>query len=87
MTYTQPNRGVCSRSTTVELDENGVIQSVQVVGGCNGNLKGICALLQGQKAGEAADRLAGITCGYKNTSCPDQVARALRAALEQLENG
>lgn len=86
-TYTQPNRGVCSRSTTVQLNDDGTIHSVQVVGGCNGNLKGICALLQGMPVEEAAARLTGITCGYKNTSCPDQVARALRAAREQQQNG
>ena len=81
------NRGVCSRSTTVQLNDDGTIQAVEVVGGCNGNLKGICSLLRGQKAEDAIARMEGITCGGKSTSCPDQIAHALRAALEQQKNG
>lgn len=86
-TYTQMNRGVCSRSTTVQLNDDGTIHAVEVVGGCNGNLKGICSLLRGQKAEDAIARMEGITCGGKPTSCPDQIAHALRAALEQQKNG
>ena len=84
MTHTYQNRGVCSRSTTVTLSENGIIQEVSVVGGCNGNLKGICQLLAGMKAEDAIARMAGTTCGSKPTSCPDQISKALQEALERL---
>ncbi len=83
MTYTRKNKGVCSLSTTVEIDENGVIESVNVVGGCNGNLKGISALIQGMQAEEAVRRLKGITCGQKKSSCPDQIALTIEEALAQ----
>ena len=82
MVYKRNNVGVCSRSTTVEI-ENGIINNVSVEGGCNGNLKGICSLLKGMNAEEAIDRLSGITCGMKRTSCPDQISIAIREALEQ----
>lgn len=83
MTHTYQNHGVCSRSTTVTLSENGIIQEVSVVGGCNGNLKGICQLLQGMPAAEAIRRMEGTTCGPRATSCPDQIAKALKAALQE----
>ncbi len=83
MTYTRKNKGVCSLSTTVEIDENGLIESVNVVGGCNGNLKGISALIQGMQAEEAVRRLKGITCGQKKSSCPDQIALTIEEALAQ----
>lgn len=83
MTHTYQNRGVCSRSTIVTLSENGIIQEVSVVGGCNGNLKGICQLLQGMPAAEAIRRMEGTTCGPRATSCPDQIAKALKAALQE----
>ena len=70
MTYTYTPTGVCSRQMTVEI-ENGMIRHVDVLGGCNGNLKGISSLLQ------------GIRCGMRPTSCPDQLSIALRQALEQ----
>ena len=81
MTYLRNNRGVCSASTEVTLDENNKIVDVKVVGGCNGNLKGICALVKGQPAEEVKNRLSGIKCGFKQTSCPDQLAQAIEAAL------
>ncbi len=83
MTYTYQNKGVCSRSTTVTLSESGIIQEVNVVGGCNGNLKGICQLLQGMPAAEAIRRMEGTHCGPRATSCPDQIAKALKAALAE----
>ena len=76
MTYTRKNKGVCSLSTEVTLTDDGVI-----VGGCNGNLKGISALLTGLRAEDAIRRLKGLTCGSKHTSCPDQIALALEEAL------
>ncbi len=82
MTYTYRPKGVCSQKMTIEL-EDGVIQSVQVLGGCNGNLQGIASLVRGMKAEEAIERMRGIRCGFKNTSCPDQLAKALEEALAQ----
>lgn len=83
MTYTRKNKGVCSLTTEVSLTDDGVIESVAVVGGCNGNLKGVCSLLKGLRAEEAVSRLKGLTCGSKQTSCPDQIALALEEALAQ----
>jgi uncharacterized protein (TIGR03905 family) len=72
-------QGVCSREIRVEL-EGDKIKSIEVIGGCDGNLKGICSLLKGADASETVERLSGITCGRKPTSCPDQVSRAILAA-------
>lgn len=82
MTYTYMPQGVCSKQMTVEI-ENGMIRHVDILGGCNGNLKGISSLVQGMRVEDAIDRLAGIRCGMRPTSCPDQLAIALRQALEQ----
>ena len=73
-------RGVCSRSFHIQV-EDGTIQDVQVVGGCSGNLQGLSSLLRGMKVEEAVKRLERIRCGSKQTSCPDQIAQALKAAL------
>ena len=82
MTYTFTPRGVCSRRITVEL-EDGVIKDVRVLGGCNGNLQGISSLVRGMKATDAIERMRGIRCGFKPTSCPDQLSIALEKALEK----
>jgi uncharacterized protein (TIGR03905 family) len=82
MEYTRKNQGVCSRSTKVVI-EDGIIKDVEIVGGCNGNIKGLIALVKGMKAEDAIERLSGIRCGFKSTSCPDQLAMALREALDQ----
>lgn len=84
MTYTRKNNGVCSTSTTVELDDNGLIQQVRVTGGCDGNLKGVCALLSGMPAAEAANRLSHICCDNRPTSCPQQISLCLHEALEKM---
>lgn len=76
MTFQYQTQGTCSRSIQIELDGD-IIKSVSFVGGCNGNLKGIGRLVVGMNRDEAISRLKGITCGMKNTSCPDQLARAL----------
>ena len=68
--------GTCSQLIDLEI-EGDVIQSVAFTGGCNGNLKGISALVAGMKLDEAISKLKGIQCGHKTTSCPDQLARAL----------
>ena len=85
MTFTYQNKGVCSRSTEIELNSDHTIASVKVEGGCNGNLKGISRLLVGMKAEDAIARMEGTTCGRKPTSCPDQIAQALKGALEELQ--
>lgn len=77
MTVTYEPRGVCSRLMRIE-EENGIIKSVEVVGGCNGNLQGITRLVEGMTVKEAISRLEGIRCGDKPTSCPDQLAKALK---------
>ena len=82
MTYTYTPTGVCSRQMTVEI-ENGMIRHVDVLGGCNGNLKGISSLLQGMRVEDAIARLQGIRCGMRPTSCPDQLSIALQQAMEQ----
>ena len=78
MHYTYRPRGVCSQKMDFEL-EDGKIRSVQVTGGCDGNLKGIASLVAGMDIDEAIRRMEGIRCGFKPTSCPDQMAKALRA--------
>ena len=79
MKYTYRNKGTCSRSITFDI-EDGVVRNVQFEGGCNGNLKGIGAIVDGMKVEDVIDKLSGIRCGFKSTSCPDQLAQALREA-------
>ena len=76
-TITYLPQGVCSKHMEIDL-EGEVIQEVRVKGGCNGNLKGICSLLVGMTREEAIRRLEGIHCGPRSTSCPDQLAQALK---------
>lgn len=73
-------KGVCSQHMTIEVEE-GVIRSLRVDGGCSGNLQGISRLVEGMETEEAIRRLEGIRCGFKATSCPDQLAQALKTAL------
>ncbi len=82
MEYTRRNKGVCSASTKVVI-EDGIIKDVEMLGGCNGNIKGMIALVKGMKAEDAIERLSGIKCGFKTTSCPDQLAITLKEALGQ----
>lgn len=81
-TFEYTPKGVCSRKMIFDLDGD-IIRSVEVIGGCNGNLKGISSLLKGQNVNEIISRLEGITCGPKSTSCPDQIAQALKAYKTQ----
>jgi uncharacterized protein (TIGR03905 family) len=78
---THKNSGTCSTSTTLSIDDEGIIRDVRIVGGCDGNIKGICKLVVGRKATEVADALRGTRCGFKPTSCPDQLACAIDEAL------
>jgi uncharacterized protein (TIGR03905 family) len=80
MKYSYRTKGTCARTITFDL-ENGVVSNIQFEGGCNGNLKGISALAEGKNAEEIIETLAGIRCGFKSTSCPDQLATALKEAL------
>lgn len=82
MTIEYTPHGVCSRFFSIKV-EDGVIQSVQIIGGCDGNLQGISRLIEGMKVEDAIARMEGIRCGGKPTSCPDQIAKALRTALPQ----
>ena len=74
-------QGVCARSIEIDVEDN-VIQNVRFVGGCPGNTQGVAALLIGMSVDEAIKRLSGIRCGFKPTSCPDQLAVALKQHLE-----
>ncbi len=82
MDYEYKTRGVCSRKINFSV-ENGKVCKVAFDGGCNGNGKGVAALVEGMDVDEAIRRMEGIQCGMKNTSCPDQLAQALR----QTKNG
>lgn len=74
--------GVCSKAIDIEIDDN-IIKSVQFTGGCNGNLQGISSLVAGMKTEDAIQKLKGIHCGFKSTSCPDQLACALETYLKE----
>ena len=82
MNYQFQPKGICASRMEVELDGL-IIRSVKISGGCDGNHKGLCALIEGMEANEAVNRLRGITCGFRNTSCPDQLAVALEKMLAQ----
>ena len=83
MHYEHTNKGTCSRSILFDI-EDGKLKNVQYIGGCNGNLKGISALVEGMDIDEVIARLEGTTCGMKNTSCPDQLAQALKEVKASL---
>ena len=83
MQYEFKPKGVCSQKITFDI-EDGILHNVKFVGGCDGNLRGICSLVEGQKVEDVIPRLQGITCGRKSTSCPDQFANALKEALENI---
>lgn len=79
MQYEYKTKGTCSQRIFFDV-ENGKVKNVQFVGGCNGNLKGIGSLVEGMGVDEVISRLEGIRCGMKSTSCPDQLAQALKEA-------
>ncbi len=81
MTYEYTPKGVCSRKMIIEI-EDGILTDIQIIGGCSGNLQGISSLVKGMPVDEVIKRLEGINCGFKGTSCPDQLAQALKAATE-----
>ena len=75
--------GVCSSAISFEIDNEGKVRDVKFQGGCSGNTQGVAALVEGMDAAEAVKRLEGIRCGFRPTSCPDQLAKALKQALAQ----
>ena len=75
ITYT--TKGTCSRQIEISIDENNIVQEVTFVGGCSGNTKGVSALVKGMRAEDVVERLNGIKCGFKDTSCPDQLSKAI----------
>lgn len=81
MEYRYKPEGVCSREMILEI-ENGIIKSLKIVGGCDGNTKGISKLVVGMKVEEVIEKLKGINCGFKGTSCPDQLAIALEKYIK-----
>lgn len=82
MTYEYKTKGTCSSRITFDLDGD-IIRNVKFTGGCNGNLKGISSIVDGMKVEDIEKKLGGITCGFKNTSCPDQLAKAVSEAYER----
>jgi uncharacterized protein (TIGR03905 family) len=86
MTYEFRPQGVCSQQMRVELDDTTqIIHKVEVLGGCSGNLQAVSRLVEGMTAQEAIAKLKGIQCGFKPTSCPDQLARGLEKMLKKRE--
>ena len=85
MTIQYKTKGVCSKQMNVKLDDDGVVQAVEIIGGCHGNGQGVARLVEGMKARDAIDKMAGIKCAYKQTSCPDQLSKALTIALKEQE--
>ena len=79
MRYEYKTTGTCSRSILFDV-EDGKIKNLEFIGGCNGNLKGISALVEGMSVEDVISRVEGLTCGMKSTSCPDQLAQALKQA-------
>lgn len=82
MEYTYRTKGTCSRVIEFKLDD-GKVSSVKFHGGCDGNLKGIASIVEGMDAEHVIERFSGIRCGFKSTSCPDQLACALKEALNK----
>ena len=82
MTY--KTRGTCSVQIIVDVNKDHTIENVEFIGGCSGNTQGIASLVKGMKAEEAIARMEGFRCGFKPTSCPDQLAKALKLALQEV---
>ena len=83
--YTYKTSGTCSRVINLEVNDEGVLTKLNFEGGCNGNLKGISSLCIGMKIDDIIARCENITCGFKSTSCPDQLAKALKAYKSEKE--
>lgn len=83
MEYTFKPRGVCSMQITFEIDDDKKVKNVRFTGGCNGNTQGLSSLVDGMEAAEVVRRLKGISCNGRGTSCPDQLAKAIDAAMNE----
>lgn len=83
MQFEYRTKGTCSQRIIFDVEDN-TLKNVQFIGGCNGNLKGISSLVEGMNIDEVISKVEGITCGFKSTSCPDQLAKALKEAKESL---
>ena len=83
MQYVYNTQGTCSKQIIIDVDDNGVIENVTFIGGCNGNTKGISSLVKGMKMEDVIEKLQGIQCGFRPTSCPDQLATALKQIKEK----
>lgn len=81
MQFEYKTKGTCSQRILFEINE-GIVHNVEFIGGCNGNLKGICSLIEGMAVEDVIARIDGICCGMKPTSCPDQLAKALKEAVQ-----
>jgi len=78
-----PTQGTCSKAIRIVIDDNNIVESVEFFGGCAGNTMGISKLVKGMPAQEVINRLSGVTCGFKPTSCPDQLAKALSGMIKE----
>lgn len=78
MQHIYNTQGTCSKQIIIDVDDNGIIENVTFIGGCNGNTKGISSLVKGMAVDEVITKLQGIQCGFRPTSCPDQLATALK---------
>lgn len=81
MTHTYKTKGTCAQAIEIEISDNNIIENVRFIGGCKGNTQGISALVKGMDAKDVIDRLSGIKCGFKPTSCPDQLSVALKSII------
>lgn len=84
MNFSYKTKDTCSRAITFDITDEGIIENVSFQGGCNGNLKAISMLVNGKNAKEVAAMLRGNTCGPRQTSCADQLAKAIEAALSEM---
>lgn len=82
MNYTHMNRGTCSRAVSFDIND-GIVTNIQFVGGCNGNTQGVAALAEGMKAEDIIAKCEGIDCNRRGTSCPDQLAKAVKEAISK----
>ena len=83
MQYVYNTQGTCSKQIIIDVDDKNVIENVTFIGGCNGNTKGVSSLVKGMNIDEVITKLQGITCGFRPTSCPDQLATALKQIKEK----
>ena len=83
MQYVYNTQGTCSKQIIIDVDDKNIIENVTFIGGCNGNTKGVSSLVKGMNMDEVITKLQGITCGFRPTSCPDQLATALKQIKEK----